>query len=90
MHGVSTAQRQARFRAVLALIDPVGKEYLFEGVCEGAIGDRQRGVGGFGFDPVFVVDADPQRRHMAELPSTDKHRISHRGLAMAQLIPLTS
>lgn len=84
--GVPPAHRQARFRAVLALIDTTGQEYLFEGVCEGSIGDRQRGTGGFGFDPVFAVDADPADRHMAELPSAEKHRISHRGLAMTHLI----
>jgi XTP/dITP diphosphohydrolase len=84
--GVPSTQRQARFRAVLALIDTTEHARLFEGVCEGSIGDRQRGMGGFGFDPVFAVADDPAGRHMAELPSIEKHRISHRGLAMARLI----
>lgn len=86
LQGVPGAQRTARFRAVLALIDLDGREQLFEGICEGAIGTAQRGTGGFGFDPVFAVDGDPSGRHMAELPSDEKHRISHRGVAMKTLI----
>lgn len=86
MRGVPANQRGARFRAVLALIDTQGQERLFEGVCQGAIGEAQRGIGGFGFDPIFVVEADPHQRHMAELPAVEKHRISHRGLAMTKLI----
>ena len=86
MVGVPTVERSARFRAVLALIDTTGTEHLFEGVCEGAIGPAQRGVGGFGFDPVFAVASSGDKRHMAELSPDEKHRISHRGLAMQKLI----
>lgn len=86
MQGVPAPQRSARFRAVLAVIDPQGREHLYEGVCEGAIGPEQRGVGGFGFDPVFRVAGDAQGRHMAELLSEEKHRVSHRGLATRQFI----
>ena len=88
LQGVPSARRTARFRAVLALIDLDGQEHLFEGICEGAIGNMQRGTGGFGFDPVFAVADDSAGRHMAELPSDEKHRISHRGVAMKQLIAI--
>lgn len=86
MQGIPEPQRNARFRAVLAAIDPQGREHVFDGVCEGAIGSEKRGIGGFGFDPVFRVVGDPQGRHMAELLSEEKHRISHRGLATRQFI----
>ncbi|BCX05656.1 MAG: non-canonical purine NTP pyrophosphatase [Candidatus Roseilinea sp.] len=81
LHEMATtpdAQRTARFRCVLALIGPQGQEHIFEGVCEGRIAREQRGDNGFGFDPVFLVD---NGRTMAQLSSTEKHRISHRGIA---------
>ncbi len=77
--GVPEDLRTARFRAVIVLVEPGGEEHVFEGVCEGSIGFDKRGTGGFGFDPVFRMAGDT--RHMAELSSEEKHRISHRGLA---------
>lgn len=53
----------------------------FDGACEGTIGREARGGGGFGYDPYFVV---PDGRHMAELPPTEKHAISHRGAALVK------
>jgi len=82
LRGVPTPGRTARFRAVIVLIDPAGAEQAFTGVCEGRIGHGQRGLGGFGFDPVLLVGTGP--RMMAELPPAEKNRISHRGLAAAQ------
>jgi XTP/dITP diphosphohydrolase len=81
-------RRAARFRAVIALIAPDGEERAFEGICEGSIGFEKRGSGGFGFDPVFRIAGDT--RHMAELPSDEKHRVSHRGLAGQQVIAFLS
>ena len=82
--GVPDDRRTARFRAVIVLIAPQEDEHVFEGVCEGSIGFDKRGAGGFGFDPVFRVAEDP--RHLAEMSATEKHRVSHRGLATQQLI----
>ena len=84
MAGIPDDRRTARFRAVIVLVAPGGKEHAFEGVCEGLIGFDKRGSGGFGFDPVFRVGGDT--RHLAELSAEDKHRISHRGLAAQQVI----
>jgi XTP/dITP diphosphohydrolase len=84
LSGVPDMRRTARFRAVLAFAAPAGdREYLFEGVCEGAIAHEQRGVNGFGFDPVFLVNAE---RCMAELASSDKHAVSHRGVVTRKAI----
>jgi XTP/dITP diphosphohydrolase len=80
--GVAHANRGARFRAVLVLSTLDRKEQIFEGVCEGRIGLEKRGINGFGFDPVFMVD----KRAMAELPSREKHVLSHRGVAMRRLL----
>lgn len=82
MAGVPESQRTARFHCVIALISPAGEEQIFHGICEGCIGHEKRGENGFGFDPVFVT---PSGAGMAELSSTEKHAISHRGVAARQV-----
>lgn len=77
---------KARFRCVLALIDPYwnqGAPYVVEGVCEGHVTRSPRGGSGFGYDPLFVVDGSD--RTMAELPEGEKNRVSHRARAFAKL-----
>ena len=80
---VPETRRTGRFRCVIVLLTPQ-QEHIFEGVCEGSIGFDKRGSEGFGFDPVFRIAGDP--RHLAEMSSEDKHRVSHRGKAAQQLI----
>jgi XTP/dITP diphosphohydrolase len=75
--------RSARFVCVTALASPDGHVELFEGEVHGEIAESPRGDAGFGYDPVFVIAGDG--RTMAELPSEEKHRVSHRGLAGAKL-----
>ncbi len=71
--------RKAQFRTVAALV--VGeKEYTFEGVCSGQIIKDEKGSKGFGYDPVFVPDGYDQT--FAELDSSTKNAISHRGKAI--------
>ena len=74
--------RKARFRCVMALVDPFGEEspVLTEGACEGSIGREGRGSNGFGYDPLFVVDG--QGRTFAELTQAEKLTNSHRGKAL--------
>jgi XTP/dITP diphosphohydrolase len=77
---------KARFRCVLALVDPFvkdGEPIVVEGTCEGAITRTPRGSGGFGYDPLFLVDGADKT--MAELGEEEKNRISHRGRAFAKL-----
>jgi len=75
--------RSARFVCVTALASPDGHVELFEGEVHGEIAEVPRGEAGFGYDPVFVIAGDG--RTMAELPSGEKHRVSHRGRAGAKL-----
>jgi XTP/dITP diphosphohydrolase len=75
--------RRARFRTVISLIWQ-GKEYQFEGSCEGTIIEKGKGVDGFGYDPVFVPDGD--NRTFAEMPLDEKNNYSHRRKAMDELI----
>jgi XTP/dITP diphosphohydrolase len=79
---------RARFRCVLALVDPFtggGAPRTVEGICEGAVTRVPRGSGGFGYDPLFVVEGTG--RTMAEVPDDEKNRLSHRGRAFAALRP---
>jgi XTP/dITP diphosphohydrolase len=78
------ADRRARFVCVIALARPGGPAArVYLGQCDGRIGREPRGPGGFGYDPVFVL---PDGRTMAELPDGEKDQISHRGLAVAELL----
>jgi len=80
--GVSN--RRARFRCAVVLAD--GDDHVSaEGVVEGSIGDAPRGDGGFGYDPIFVVDGFGGRT-MAELSRDEKNRVSHRARAMRALV----
>jgi XTP/dITP diphosphohydrolase len=80
---------RARFRCVLALVDPFtngGEPRVVAGVCEGSILHAPRGSGGFGYDPLFVVGA--AGRTLAELDAAEKNRLSHRAQAFAALGPV--
>lgn len=76
------ADRSARFRTVVAFADGRDVHY-FEGVCSGRIIDRERGRGGFGYDPIFVPEGTD--RTFAELSPAEKNELSHRGRALRQL-----
>ncbi len=54
---VEEGARGARFRCVLALVDPWQESdlHVAEGSCEGSIARAPRGSGGFGYDPLFLV-----------------------------------
>lgn len=84
LEGVPTAQRTARFRAVLVFLrhakDPA--PVIAEAVWEGRIAESPRGDDGFGYDPLFEL-ADG--RTSAELSADEKNRLSHRGRALAEL-----
>lgn len=74
------ADRAVAYACVLAYVAPGGEEACFEGRCEGTLAVAARGEGGFGYDPVFLPD-EGDGRTMAELSSSEKHAISHRGRA---------
>ena len=79
--------RSARFRTVISLILNE-KEYLFTGVCEGKISGSQKGLQGFGYDPVFVPDGAD--KSFAEMTMEEKNLYSHRKKAVTQLIHFLS
>ncbi len=75
--------RKARFRTVVALILD-GKEHLFEGIVDGRIIESERGVDGFGYDPVFLPDGYSST--FAEMNLSQKNKISHRARAIGSLV----
>lgn len=76
-------RRTARFRTVISLCWE-GREYLFEGICEGVITQEKRGQEGFGYDPVFVPEGSTLT--FAEMSLEEKGRFSHRKKAADKLV----
>lgn len=80
MENVPDDRRTARFRCVIAIVEPNGRIETTEGTVEGVIAHEPKGEHGFGYDPVFYV---PELgKTMAELTSAEKNAISHRGKAL--------
>lgn len=82
MEGMPPEARQAAFECAMAFVTPDGAELLFGGRVGGRILSQERGSGGFGYDPLFLVDGFD--RTMAELALDEKNAISHRGQALRQ------
>jgi len=75
--------RTARFVCVVAIADSAADVInVCEGICEGRLTDVERGLGGFGYDPLFVPDGYDLT--FSELPDAVKNEISHRGRALAK------
>ncbi|WP_108126135.1 RdgB/HAM1 family non-canonical purine NTP pyrophosphatase [Saccharospirillum mangrovi] len=88
LDGAASEQRSARFQCVLAFmrhaLDPT--PLVVQRSWEGVILDAPVGQDGFGYDPVFFV---PELgKTAAELDKATKNKLSHRGQAMAALLPL--
>ena len=84
-----SVERAARMVCVLALARPPvdgqpPQIETFSGTMDGSLAREPRGRGGFGYDPVFQL---PSGLTTAELPETEKDRISHRGRAVAAAMP---
>jgi XTP/dITP diphosphohydrolase len=75
--------RKANFKTVICL-NYKGKQHLFTGIINGKIIEEKIGNNGFGYDPIFV--ANDYTKTFAELSIEEKSNISHRGIAVKQLI----
>ena len=88
LRDVPERERTARYRAVIVMMrhadDPT--PLITQGSWEGRIVLDPRGQGGFGYDPHFFLPA--LGKTAAELSSTEKHALSHRGKALASLIDM--
>ena len=79
---VAVSERGACFQCALALVGH-GIEEVFEGSASGFIAQEPRGVGGFGYDPVFIDTSTGKT--FAELTTAEKAAKSHRGRALSRL-----
>jgi XTP/dITP diphosphohydrolase len=78
-----TESRLANFMCVIAVAVPRGPALIYEGRCDGVITESLTGDQGFGYDPLFYYP--PLKKTFAQMTSEEKNRVSHRGMAMAEL-----
>ena len=79
LEGTDPDKWTARFRCVIAIAAPGRPTSLHPGSCEGRVVSEPRGDNGFGYDPVFLFPDIGLT--MAELPTEEKNRVSHRAKA---------
>jgi len=86
LESVANTARAARYRCAMVYLrwpeDP--SPVIAQAAWEGRIGRVARGSGGFGYDPLFLVDDGV--RTAAELEPADKNQRSHRGQALRALV----
>jgi XTP/dITP diphosphohydrolase len=76
----------ARFHATIAIAAHNYQLQITEGLCEGQIIPEERGTGGFGYDPIFLLQG--LEKTMAELSLEEKNRLSHRAKAVIKAKPI--
>lgn len=84
LRDVPDSLRGAAFVSACALVSSSG-EVVVRGEWPGTIAREPRGDGGFGYDPVFIPDGSD--RTAAQLSPAEKDAVSHRGRALALLVP---
>jgi XTP/dITP diphosphohydrolase len=76
----------ALFTCTICYCLPNGRHWFFTGRCDGEIIPIERGTNGFGYDPIFLMNGSDQT--MAELPDSEKNKVSHRARALQNTLPL--
>ncbi|NOX96835.1 MAG: XTP/dITP diphosphatase [Nitrospirae bacterium] len=77
------ARRKARFRCVMAIVDPQGRIEVTEGKCSGLIGFKPQGEFGFGYDSLFIIP--DYNRTFGQLSPSIKNELSHRSQALKKM-----
>lgn len=77
---------KAHFHATIAIATPNGEVEFAEGNCYGEIIPDERGTGGFGYDPIFLLT--DLGKTMAELEMDEKNNLSHRARAVIAAMPI--
>jgi len=85
MENVKNENRTAKFKTVMAFVDSE-RELFSEGIVKGIIAKKIKGLGGFGYDPIFYVPEEGKT--FAEMTLEMKNKISHRGRAVKALKPM--
>ena len=77
--------RSAKFVCYMTLLDDKGEKIFHtKGECRGSIVNERKGINGFGYDPIFMVDG--YSKTMAELSADEKNQISHRAVALKNVL----
>jgi XTP/dITP diphosphohydrolase len=86
MREIPASQRTARYRCVIAFVTTAtdSAPILATGTWEGTLISEPKGLGGFGYDPIFVPGG--LDRTAAELGAGEKNSLSHRGQALRALV----
>jgi len=88
LDGIPATLRTARYHCTLVAARDGEVVQVADGTVEGVVLDAPRGTGGFGYDPLFYL---PELgKTMAEIDLQTKLTLSHRGRALANLLPLLS
>lgn len=90
LRDIADPHRGAHFTSTIALVTPDGVERVVEGRWPGRLAHAASGAGGFGYDPIFVPDGQPegQERTVGDFTAEEKQSQSHRARAFAELVPL--
>ncbi|MBF7129435.1 XTP/dITP diphosphatase [Pediococcus pentosaceus] len=82
--GIPDEKRTATFHSTVVVRKPDGSELVANGNLRGRILAVPRGDNGFGYDPLFFVEA--KNKTLAEMTREEKNKISHRALAIEDLL----
>lgn len=87
---IADPHRAAQFVSTIALVTPDGTEQTVAGVWPGRVALSPAGANGFGYDPIFIPDGQPDgaERTSAELSNEEKQSQSHRARAFEAFVPL--
>ncbi len=84
LKGVERSKRTAQYVCSVVAVLPDKREISAMGILKGEIGEEEKGLNGFGYDPIFFL---PQKgRYISELTNEEKNMISHRGEALRAMI----
>ena len=87
---IADPHRAAHFTSAIALVTPGGDEQVVFGEWPGRLAHEPSGRGGFGYDPIFVPDGQPDgaERTVGDFTDQEKQSQSHRARAFRELLPL--
>ncbi|AKV86047.1 MULTISPECIES: RdgB/HAM1 family non-canonical purine NTP pyrophosphatase [unclassified Microbacterium] len=90
LRDIADPHRAAHFNSTIALVTPDGAEHVVVGNWPGRLAREASGGGGFGYDPIFVPDGQPEgaERTVGDFTAGEKQAQSHRARAFAELLPL--
>jgi len=90
LRDIADPHRGAHFNSTIALVTPEGAEHVVVGRWPGRLAAEASGGGGFGYDPIFIPDGQPQgaERTVGDFTADEKQTQSHRARAFAELVPL--